>query len=74
MNVKPCTTLEEALAAIAAYTDTADTFTLPIADSLNDAMGMAMAIITDQILLRGWEPDGYEQGEGFRMYRYSTTE
>lgn len=70
MNVRPCTTVEEALAAIDTHKGSAEAFTLPIADSLNDTMGAAMAIITDRILARGWEPDGYEQGNGFRIYRY----
>ncbi len=72
MNVKPCTSIDGALAAIAAHQGPAETFTLPIADSLHDPMGMAIAILTDRILARGWEPGGYEQGEGFRVYRYKT--
>ncbi len=70
MQPIPCATLGEALAAIDAHQGPAETFSLPIADSLNDAMGMAMAIITDRILARGWEPAGYEQGKGLRVYRY----
>ena len=72
MNMRPCTTVEEALAAIDAHKGTAETFTLPIADSLNDTMGAALAIITDRILARGWEPEGYEQGNGFKVYRYKS--
>jgi hypothetical protein len=29
-----------------------------------------MAIITDSILAREWEPNGYLQENGFRIYRY----
>lgn len=72
MQPIPCTTLGEALAAIDAHKGPAETFTLPIADSMNDTMGMAMAILTDRILARGWEPDGYVPGHGFRVYRYKT--
>jgi hypothetical protein len=74
MNVRPCTTVEEEIEAINAHNGTAETFTLPIADSLNDTMGAAMAIITDRILARGWAPDGYEQGAGFKVYRYKSAE
>jgi hypothetical protein len=70
MQVMPYTNLNDALAAIEAHKGSADTFTLAIADSLNDPMGAAMAIITDRALARGWEPDGYEAGAGFRVYRY----
>ncbi len=73
MQVKPYCTIDEALAAIDTHRGSAETFTLPIADSLQDPMGMAIAIITDRILARGWMPGGYEQGEGFRTYRYRTT-
>lgn len=74
MEIKPCTTIHEALAAIDAHQGSAETFTLSIADSLHDPMGMAIAILTDRILARGWMPGGYEQGEGFRAYRYKTGE
>ncbi len=72
MQVKPYCTIGDAVAAIDAHKGTAETFTLPLADSLHDPMGMAIAILTDRILARGWEPGGCEQGEGFRIYRYKT--
>ncbi len=72
METRPCTTIGEALAAIDAHPGPAETFTLPLADSAHDPMGMAIAILTDRILARGWEPGGCEQGEGFRIYRYKT--
>jgi len=48
----------------------ASDFTLVVPDTLNDALGMNMAIITDRVLARGWQPDGYTQREGCRVYRY----
>lgn len=33
-----------------------------------------MAMITDDILDRGWEPDGYVQENGFRIYKYKEME
>ena len=44
--------------------------TLLLSDSLNDKMGMNMAIITDAILKAGYFPDGFEQKEGYRIYKY----
>ena len=29
-----------------------------------------MAVITDGILAREWEPDGYIQEHGYRIYKY----
>lgn len=73
MSIRPCITLQEAFAAMDTHQVSSGFYTLPLADSLNDAMGMTMAIITDRILARGWEPEGYEQCNGFRIYRYKTT-
>ena len=66
----PFTDVQAAVAAVKSYNGSPENFTLPIADSLQDPMGMYMAIITDSILVRGWEPNGFEQRESFRVYRY----
>jgi len=34
---------------------------------------VAMALIVDQVLDKGFEPDGFTEGEGGRMYRYRLT-
>jgi hypothetical protein len=34
------------------------------------AVGLNMALILDHVLARGWLPDGYEQRDGYRIYRY----
>ena len=44
--------------------------TLWISESLIDPMGMNMAIIADEILKLGYMPDGYEQKDGYRIYKY----
>ncbi len=72
MKVTPYTDIDAALAAISAHEGPPEAFLLPIADALLDPFGMTMAIITDRILARGWEPDGYEAGSGFRLYRYKS--
>ncbi len=45
-----------------------------IQDVLQDAMGVGMAIITDAILAKGWDLDGFEQRDGYRVYRYKLPE
>lgn len=44
--------------------------TLWISESLNDQMGANMAIVTSIILNVGYMPDGFEQKDGYRIYRY----
>ena len=43
---------------------------LAISDELQDPIGLNMALITDRILAKGWEPDGFEQENGYRIYHY----
>ena len=68
--MSPITTIEEANRIIAEYQGAASDFQLPIADSLLDPVGVNMAIITDTILAKGLEPDGFEQKDGYRLYKY----
>jgi hypothetical protein len=35
-----------------------------------DPLGANMAIVTDAILKRGWEPDGFEDKGDHRLYLY----
>jgi hypothetical protein len=51
------------------------TFTLAIADRFTfagqpDTMGAGMAVVLDAILAKGFWPDGFDQKEGYRLYRY----
>jgi hypothetical protein len=48
---------------------------LPIANDATlrgqpDPVGAGMAMVLDVFLAKGYEPDGFEQREGFRVYRY----
>jgi hypothetical protein len=70
--LSPAASIEEARERIAAHAGTPEAFRLPVADALQDPMGLSMAVITDAILKRGWAPDGYEQQQGYRIYRYKT--
>jgi hypothetical protein len=69
----PITTIEEAFASIDAFRGSAEEFILPIADSLQDPVGLNLAIILDRILARGWWPNGYVQHDGYRAYAYKST-
>ena len=64
----------EAVAEIDSYTGGPESFLLPINDCLQDPIGMYMALITDKILAKGWEPNGFEQKNGYRVYRYKLME
>ena len=72
--MSPITTIEEANRIIEEYQGAASDFQLPIADSLLDPVGVNMAIITDYILARDFMPDGFEQKDGYRLYKYKDLE
>lgn len=68
------TEVDEAIASVDAYEGEPEEFVLPIAEALLDPVGIHMAMITDRVLARGWEPDGFEQASGYRVYRYKRME
>ena len=70
--MKPIATVEEAQRVIRSYQGKPEDFRLPIAEGLLDPVGINMAIITDGILAREWEPDGFVQENGFRVFKYKT--
>lgn len=72
--VTPFDKAEDAVAFVKAYEGSAEDFELPIADSLADPLGANMAIITDAILEKGFMPDGFEEREGYRLYKYKSFE
>jgi hypothetical protein len=68
-------TAEDARAYVEATKITGDRFELPIANEFTfggrpDTMGAGMAVVVDAILAQRYEPDGFEQREGYRLYRY----
>lgn len=65
------TDLASALAAIDGFMGCPEEFALPISDQLYDPVGIAMSVITDRVLARGWLPAGFEQRDGYRLYLYS---
>lgn len=67
---KPITSVKEALGLIDSFVGKPEDFQLAVSEPLLDPVGINMAIIGDRILARGWQPDGYVQGPGYRLYRY----
>lgn len=66
----PITTLSEAIRLVEEFEGPPTDFALTIDDSLNDFVGANMALITDKILARGWKPNGFIQGQGYRTFLY----
>lgn len=74
-NVMIYKTAEDARAYVEATKLTGDHFELAIANEFTfagqpDTMGAGMAVVVDAILAQEYEPDGFEQREGYRLYRY----
>ncbi|TAJ57837.1 MAG: hypothetical protein EPO53_36745 [Variovorax sp.] len=67
---RPFASVAAAIAAIEALDRELRKFELAVDDVLQDYLGVQMAQITDCALTRGWEPVGFVQDEGFRVYRY----
>ncbi len=70
---------EEAADHVNAASMTGDRFEIAISDDLTfagqpDTMGAGMAIVVDGVLAQGYLPDGFEQHEGYRLYRYVSME
>jgi len=68
--MQPIEDISEALRKVQEYNGAPEDFELPISDSINDPVGINMAIVADAILRRGWEPNGFLQKDGFRIYLY----
>jgi hypothetical protein len=76
--MKAFRTVEEALDFVQALVLDGSPVVLPIANDATlrgglDALGSGMAMVLDVFLSKGYEPDGFEQCEGFRVYRYSSS-
>ena len=69
-SLKPVTSVQEALELIDSFQGKPEDFQLAVPEALLDAIGINMSIITERILARGWQPDGFVQRPGVRLYRY----
>lgn len=72
--MNPFTDIDSARQAIEQYTGDPEDFVLPVSDEIQDPMGLTMAMITDAILAKGWDPDGFEQHDGYRVYKYKSVD
>jgi len=72
--MKPFEDAKESAQYVKRFEGKASDLKLAINDSLLDPIGINMAIITDKILAKGWEPNGYEEKEGYRVYMYKEME
>ena len=66
---------EKAAAFVKSVAIEGASFELAIANDMTlggqpDDIGAGMAIVLDACLKRGFEPDGFEQRDGYRVYRY----
>ncbi len=70
--MRTVTSVQEAIHLIDTFDGAPTEFQLLIPDALNDAVGLNMAVITDRVFARDWQPDGFTQGDGYRVYRYAS--
>ena len=75
MNAIIIATTEDGIRHLEAHPPSADRFELAVSESFTfagkpDKVGFGMALILRRILAMRYEPDGFEQKEGFRLYRY----
>lgn len=72
--VEPFKNVETIVDYIRSFEGNANDLKVPISDEVNDQIGLNMAIITDAILAKGFEPNGFEQKKGYRVYVYKDLE
>ena len=69
-KMAPFNDVDEVLKYVDEFQGRAEDLQLAISDELQDPIGINMALITDKILKKGWEPDRYEENDGYRVYIY----
>ena len=57
--MRTVTSIQEAIHLVDTFEGEPTEFQLVIPDALNDPVGLNMAIITDRVLARDWQPDGF---------------
>lgn len=66
----PIASVEEGMHLVDAFGGRPEDFQLVVPAALLDPIGINMAKITDRVLARGWEPDGFVQQAESRVFRY----
>ena len=74
IKTTPFNDVDEVLTYVDEFKGRPEELELAISDALQDPIGMNMALITDRILKKGWEPDGFEEKDGYRVYTYKEME
>lgn len=74
IKMTPFTNVDEATKYVDEFEGKPEELELAISDELQDPIGMNMALITDRILAKGWEPNGFKQEKGYRIYLYKEME
>ncbi len=74
LKITPFNDVDEALKYVDEFKGKPEELELAISDELQDPIGMNIALITDRILAKGWEPDGFKQENGYRVYLYKDME
>jgi hypothetical protein len=69
-TVKPIASVKEGMQLVDSFMGTPQEFQLAVPEALLDPVGANMALITDRVLARGWQPDGFTQHAGYRLYRF----
>jgi hypothetical protein len=72
--MKTIVSVKEGMDLVDLFTGSPREFELAVPDVLLDPVGISMALITDRVLRRGWQPNGFIQHEGFRLYSYKELE
>jgi hypothetical protein len=75
MDYHIITTAEEGVRRLESDPPSGDRFELAISDSFTfagkpDKVGFGMALLLRRILKLRYEPDGFDQNDGFKLYRY----
>ena len=68
--MKPIVTVDEGVRLVESFKGRPQEFALAVSDSLLDPVGIDMSILTDCALRRGWQPDGFTQALGYRVFRF----
>ena len=79
MNQTTFKSAEEVLAYLETNQPAGGLFQLAISDSFTfsgqpDTVGAGMAVILEKILKLGYEPDGFDQKDGYKLYNYKQME
>lgn len=71
---KPIASLNEGIRLVRSFEGKPEDFVLVVPESLIDSVGMNVAILTNEALLRGWWPGDVTKKDGYRVFRYKKRE